>query len=338
MSHPLAADLDFVLANAPESWKRLRGSRLFVTGGTRFFGAWLLESLLRADEKLGLDAEVVILTRDPEGFKKRAPRLAVHDSLRLHQGDVRSFEYPQGGFSHVIHGAASLNNETDAALTRETLVGATERVLEFARQAGVKNVLFISSGAVYGRQPPGITHMNEEHEEASDCPLSHYAQGKLDAERLCARYHERFGIETKIARAFTFAGPHLPIDRHNALGNFIRDGLSGGPIRITGDGTPRRSYLYGADLALWLWTILTQGAPGRPYNVGSEMDQTLAEVAALVARHFKTTVEISKKAVPGAPVDRYVPSTRRAQIELGLKEHIGLEEAVSRMARWESSP
>ena len=211
---------------------------------------------------------------------------------------------------------------------------ATKRILEFARQAGVTDCLYVSSGAVYGPQPPHIPHRDEEYAAASDVPPSPYAEGKRMAEGLCAEYQKRFGLETKIARAFSFVGPHLPIDRHNALGNFMRDGLSGGPIRVTGDGTPRRSYLYGADLAVWLWTILTQGAAGRPYNVGSEEDRTLAEVAAQVARHFGTTVEISRKPVPGANGDRYVPSTQRARKELGLKEQIGLEEAVRRMAQW----
>jgi len=320
-------DLDHVLDHAGEVFKSLAGARFFITGGTGFVGSWLIESLLRAD----VGASAVLLTRDPARFRSTNPHVSNHPALTVLRGDVRTFEFPAGEFPYVIHAAMpDPGPEADAEGMRH--------ILDFAATHGTRRFLFTSSGAVYGRQPPELTQIPEDY--AGKPPvtgeITPYGLAKRASESLLVDHAHRHGFAGLIARLFAFSGPRLPLDRNFAVGNFIRDVLAGGPIRIQGDGTPYRSYLYAADLSIWLWTVLLRGEAGRPYNVGSGEQLTISDLASIVAGVAApgVSVEVAQKPVPGAPAMRYVPSVERAERELGLRPVIALEEGVRRMYEW----
>ncbi|HLO16370.1 MAG TPA: NAD(P)-dependent oxidoreductase [Anaerolineales bacterium] len=341
MTNPLSADLDHILEHTRELWEELRGERIFITGGTGFFGCWLLESLLWANDRLNLDCRATVLSRSPDLFRAKAPYLAGHKIISILQGDIRTFDFPNGKFSHVIHAAmeTNVNLQNPSALTYfDSAVLGTRHVMDFARSAGTQQVLFTSSGAVYGRQPPEITTIGEEYRGApypSEIKLA-YGQSKRAAEFLCTAYSELYNIKVKICRCFAFSGPYLPLDSGFAIGNFLRDVLYGNSIYVNGDGTPYRSYLYAADLAIWLWTIFFRGDSTRAYNVGSENALSIAQLAETVRNVVlpESAIVISKQPDPGRVPERYVPSIQRAHDELGLSEWIGLEEGIKRMAKW----
>jgi dTDP-glucose 4,6-dehydratase len=146
-------------------------------------------------------------------------------------------------------------------------------------------------------------------------------------------------MECKIARCFAFVGPHLPLDAHFAIGNFIRDTLRGGPIEIRGDGSQKRSYLYAADLAIWLWTLLFQGPSGQAFNVGSEDAISIRDLAQAVVAELdpRVKVNVAKEPTEGAEVQQYVPSTEKSRQQLGLMQHVELSEAIRRTAAWYGS-
>jgi dTDP-glucose 4,6-dehydratase len=334
-------DLEHILGHTEELWKELGNERLFITGGTGFFGRWLLESLIHANTRLGLRTAAVVLTRNATAFRGDAPSLATNPAVAFHEGDLARFSFPAGEFSHVLHmgttsSVATFNNESPLAKF-ENIVAGTERTLELAVKCRASRFLLTSSGAVYGRQPADVTHIAEDHGCAPDPTQTTAAVGhsKRAAEFLTAAFAEQHGVDATIARCFSFVGRHLPLDIHYAIGNFMRDALKGGPIEVRGDGTPLRSYLYAADLVIWLLTILRRGARGRAYNVGSEDDVSIGELAHRVARQATPPVEVRIAGLSrGTPaLDRYVPSTRRAQVELGLKQLISLDEAIARTLR-----
>jgi len=330
-------DLKHVLACSRPLWEDFRGGRTFVTGATGFFGIWLLESFAFANRNLDLGAKLVGLSRNPEAFYEKAPHLAQESSIALHRGDVRDFDFPQGSFTHVIHAGTTSSAPVPPSEMLDTITRGTKRTLEFAVAAGAKHFLFVSSGAVYGKQPWEITHLPESYQGAPNLmePNSAYGEGKRVGELLCSIAHKEHGLETTIARCFAFVGPHLPLDAHFAIGNFIRDAMKGEPIKVK-DGTPYRSYLYAADLAVWLWTILFRGKACYPYNVGSDQEITISQLAETVA----TTLGGSVASVASSAFrfntspSRYVSCVERARAELGLRCHISLEEGIRKTAAW----
>jgi nucleoside-diphosphate-sugar epimerase len=336
----LANDLDNILARAEGCWSDLRGGRLLVTGATGFFGCWLLESFAWANDRLHLGAQLVALSRHPEALAQKAPHLAANPAIKTHAADISNGDFPAGEFSHVVHAAtaasAQLNNQSPLTMF-DTIVEGTRNTLQFAIARSVSRFLFVSSGAVYGTQPPSLSHVSESFTGGPD-PLdraSAYAEGKRAAEMLCS-LSESSRLNAIIARCFAFVGPYIPLDAHFAIGNFISDTLGGRPIRVKGDGSAVRSYLYASDLMVWLWTLLFEGHGSSAYNVGSEDALNIAALAHEVAATVPHSagVSIASASVPGTPIHRYVPSTARARHELGLTAEVPLREAIQKTHTW----
>jgi dTDP-glucose 4,6-dehydratase len=351
----LQQDLIHILHGVGDDWRLLQNANIFITGGTGFFGCWLLESLIHANHHLQLNLTATVLTRNPERILQQLPHLANAAELKFIKGDVRDkntfvrlseptrgeVEARKSTFTHIIHAATPASayiNQTSPLEMFDVIVEGTRNVLKFAAQCGAPKVLFTSSGAIYGKQPVELSYIPEDFSGGPDSLAinSSYAEGKRAAEWLCAAYIKSHDLPITIARCFAFVGPHLPLDQHFAIGNFIRDARVGKAIRIAGDGTPLRSYLYAADLAIWLWKVLLNGQTGRAYNVGSEEAFSIREIAEHVANAVspKPKILIAHKSPTGQLPTRYIPSTQRAQNELKLTQQIYLPEAILRMLRW----
>lgn len=299
--------------------------RLFVTGGTGFWGKSMLDYRLRYPEWEWAKAEWIVLSRNPELFKSEFPALAGQDGVSFVSGDVRDFSFPNGRFDAIVHAATSaVTTLSDSEMT-SVIVDGTRRIVDFAKISGCRKILFASSGAVYG---PQIAHV----QESADCnPATAYGRGKLVAEKLLIES----GFDVKVARCFAFAGPYLPRTIHYAIGNFVQNCMDGESIVINGDGTPLRSYMDADDLVEWLFAILERGESGRPYNVGSDQAIPIRDLAETVRRVLGSKSEIIVKGKPSPDVQPsvYVPSISRVRDELGLQVRIPIEQAILRMIK-----
>ena len=326
-------DLAHVLRLAAADLEALRGKSLFITGGTGFFGKWLLGALVHADAELALGLKLTVLSRDPAAFARQYPQVDEVSALTFLRGHVASFSPDPRSFDFVLHAATDTTVFTSEAEERErsrAIVEGTRCMLDLARKCGAQRLLNISSGAVYGNftsQPSGA----KEDDYALAQPLTPYAVGKREAEQLCLDS----GLDFVTARAFAFLGPHLPLDAHFAAGNFLRDARRGGPILVRGDRTALRSYLYPADLVVWLLRLLVRGERARAYNVGSDEVVSIAQLARLIAGEIDPAPEVVVQSVQAAgPQNIYLPDISRARAELNLDVAIPLRAAISRTLQY----
>jgi len=315
-------------------------ARIFLTGGTGFFGRALLRHWQQQAAQGHAVPSVVVGTRAPKVFLRQYPEFGQCPWLQLHQSDIlHSESLPESArFSHVLHAAtdSTLGPSLTPLQRYDQIVTGTRNVLDFAVRNGVPRLLLTSSGGVYGPQAATANALEETCQNSPDPmqPANAYGMGKRAAEHLCALYAHEFGLQTVVARCFAFVGPDLPLDVHFAIGNFIRDALWADCIRVQGDGSPLRSYMDQSDLARWLLTLLESGESGQAYNVGSPEAISIAELAYLVRDTLAPhkPVEVLGQRQDTGPRNRYLPDVSKAQRTLGLHITIPLREAILRTA------
>ncbi|MGC3966276.1 MAG: NAD(P)-dependent oxidoreductase [Pirellulales bacterium] len=263
----------------------------------------------------------------------------------------RSFAFPAQPCWGTVHAAFDSGAPSGAIAGRQivdTIYEGTRRTLEFARECRTERLLFVSSGAVYGRQPPELSHLPESYVggptiDLQRPPVRLTAKLKDWPRSWCSTQLGESELQASIARCFAFVGPHLPLDGSFAVGNFFADLLAGRPLKLSGDGTPWRSYLYAADLAEWLWTMLLAAPNGTVLNVGSEEALQIGDaehrIAALESPSRK--VHVARQPDPTKLAERYVPNCRRAAELLDLRARIPFDEGapqdvglVSALGQW----
>lgn len=336
-------DLEEIVQLSKDNFLKLKNSEIFITGGTGFIGCWLLESLLYANEKLDLNLRVTILTRNFKSFQKKAPHLANYNKFKFWEDEILNNNFPKQKFSHIIHAATDASaslNENNPIKMFDTIVEGTKNILNYAQSNNVNKILFLSSGAVYGRQPWKMKNIKEDWSGDVDFidPRLTYAEGKRAAEMLCAIFAKQYNLNISIVRIFALLGPYLSLDIHFAAGNFIRDAIQGKEIIVHGNGLPCRSYMYASDLIVWLLHLLLHGENCEPYNVGSDETISIKDIAKKTSKilggHGYKVMEIKDS---GWNLGRYVPDTSKAFVNHGLKKTVSIEDAIIRTALWNKS-
>ncbi len=337
-SYDIRPAVELALERSGVDISLFRDKRVFVTGGTGFFGVWLLSLLALVQERLGGDLHIGVLSRDPGRFMREHDFLDFGGRMHFVEGDVKSFRADLSGVTHLVHMATTNASETfggeDQLNKLELLYAGTRNVLEQC-SSRLESVLFTSSGVAYGGAHTGCIAEADSGAPDTLAPGAALGLGKLVAEYLVSYFAQQKGYRFSIARCFAFAGEYLPLDLHYAFGNFIRNALRHEPIVVRGDGRDERSYMYVGDAVAWLLRMLAQ-PKNAICNVGSESSISMRALAGKIAGAVTPPVEVS---VLGA-VDEtgnfkrpsYIPSTLRARTEYpGLAEWTPIDAIIARM-------
>lgn len=332
-------DLEHVFFYAKKDFLKLKKANIFISGGTGYVGKWLLETFLYANTRLCLKSKVILLTRNPKNFALNFPHLSSDSALSIMKGDIRNFRYPKENIDFVIHGATDIAEAVSSIEMFNVIIDGTRHLLNFSQSKNVKDVLLLSSGAIYGKTPNSLKFISENYEGRpfSENINSVYGLAKLVSECLATTYSVNRGMRCKYARIFAQVGPFLPLNKHFAAGNLILDCIKNRNLLIKGDGKSCRSYMYSADLAIWLWGILIRGKSCTAYNVGSDEPITIKNLARKISTISgipKSKIKILHKPYLKKNNSRYVPDISRAKNQLSLKITIPLNEAFSRTIKW----
>jgi UDP-glucose 4-epimerase len=299
--------------------------KALVTGGAGFIGANIVRRLL-ADGH-----EVAVLDNFASGHRGNLQDLRV----RLVEGDVRdarAVEEAARGVEVVWHLAASVGNKRSLDFPvddAEINVLGTLRVLEAARKAGARKVVFSSSAGIFGELK--ILPIREDHPCEPDTP---YGASKLGAEKECLAYAKQFGLEAVCLRYFNVYGP---LQRFDAYGNvipiFVFKSLRNEPITIFGDGEQTRDFVNVADVVQAnLKAGAARGVSGA-FNVASGTRVTINELVRKLG-----DAGCPARATHGAPragdVRHSIADVSAARAAFGFAPTVGLAEGLREYVAW----
>ena len=328
------------LENTPDLARRIARQRIAVIGGTGFAGTWLAEMVQALNTGHGAGVRLDLFGRSGAKWSDRHPHLR-SDAIAAHTLDARSpFDLPRDT-TLVINAVGIADPRVLASepqrVFQTTVFGLDNALTAANRLEGIQHFVNVSSGLVSGGDMPARA-LTEQDIGVLDFTRQHnvYAEARRAGESLASGFASQYRLPLSTVRAFTFLGPYQGVDAPWAANNFIRDALAGHEIRVNGDGSTRRSYLYGSDVAVWLLQACLNGTDGAVYQLGGDKPVSHAEVATLVASRTvpQPNVQLASLVRDDQRSRDFFPDLTHTRQALGVVPTVALDTAIERTMAW----
>lgn len=299
--------------------------RIVVTGGAGFIGSHLCQSLLEDGH------EVIALDNLVSGKKENMSDFFYHDNFTFHEHDVTNFLHINGELDWVLH-LASLASPIfyDNYPIKTLKAGAlgTHKTLGLAKDKDA-NYLFTSTSEVYG--DPEVNPQSESYRGNVDPfgPRSCYDESKRYAEAMCRAYHEKHGINIRIARIFNTYGPKMRQDDGRVIPNFIKQALAGDDLTIYGEGAQTRSFCYISDMTQGLKQLMSSDYQ-QPINLGNTREITIKQLAQEILDITDSNSGLTYQELPPQDPEQRQPDITKAKQELNWQPEVELEQGLKR--------
>ena len=265
-------------------WQKLSGCNIFVTGATGLIGGCLVETLMMNPLR---DYHVYASGRNEDRVKERFKDFVNDKAFHFIKYDVIEPLERDVRFDYIIHAASNASPNFFAQKPVEVIRSNIEGVvnlMEYGLQHGMKRMLYVSSGEVYGEGDGRV--FTEDYSGYVNCatPRACYPSSKRAAETLCVSYADEFGVDVVIARPCHTYGPYFTETDNRVYAQFIRNVLKGEDIVMKSTGEQFRSWCYVVDCVSALLHILLKGEKGEAYNIAdANSNISIRELAEMIA-------------------------------------------------------